>query len=626
MLDFEVIGSLEDDTAIPKYELIETDKHFDERPLFRIKALADFGDVKKGDLGGFVESERNLQNDLSKGTSWIYDDSIATGFSRVCQNAKLLGKSILSGRAGISQGAKIEGNSRISGLAEISGNNLIDHNVFIEGKVRVRDKAVICLNTIIRGRALIDSNAKVLGAGSIFGNAIIEDYAIINPKYKYYKTEAAFCICGDTIICQHATIRDEVEMYGAAIACGYSVIGDGATVLGNAIVSDCATIGRKALIKSPIDVMLIPRLYVKRVSIYNSTNTSFTLYRTVNNEIMMDAPFLIDPIKVKEFKSYISTIHDKSDIPALTAMIENAVKVMESYVPVEMPNDKYELTTESIQLPNGTKCYRIKALRDFGTVKKGDLGGFVESFSNLENSISKGSAWLYDDSVAYGSSCVKENAKMHDKSMIARSAVIKGKAEALDKAFITDASVVEDSAWIVDRATIEGYSHIKDSAIIAANANINDSIVSDYVCIGAYVKVRNNSRISGRVEISGSALIDKSEISDNVRISGINDAIAANCVRIEDSNITGNLVITKGANISDASIKNSSDLIIFDANLSKNGAKSTFKTFTAYKNRKGRQKIDSYKNESRSLTSLKYEAKKNPALGLLASKVERLFN
>lgn len=270
--------------------------------------------------------------------------------------------------------------------------------------------------------------------------------------------------------------------------------------------------------------------------------------------------------------------------------------------------------------------YQIRALTSFGDVREGDLGGFIESCDNLENDVARGTAWLYDDSVAYGASCVKENAKLHDKSMIAGNAIIKGNAEALDKAFITDTSVVEGSAWIVDKTTIEGYSHIKDTAIIASNATITDSVVSGYVCIGAYVKVRNNSSISGRVEISGSALIDKSEISGNVRISGINDTLAANCVRINNSNITGDLVITKGVNISDASIKNPSDLVIFDANLSKNGAKSTFKTFTAYRNRKGRQKIDSYKNESYSLTSLKYQAIKNPALGLLVSKIERLFS
>lgn len=150
---------------------------------------------------------------------------------------------------------------------------------------------------------------------------------------------------------------------------------------------------------------------------------------------------------------------------------------------------KYELTKNTTKYM-GVTLYQIRALTSFGDVREGDLGGFIESYDNLENDVARGSAWLYDDSVAYGSSCVKENAKMHDKSMIAGNAVIKGNAEALDKAFITDTSVVEDSAWIVNKATVEGYSHIKDSAIIAANASVSDSVVSDYVCsnhLGFYI-------------------------------------------------------------------------------------------------------------------------------------------
>jgi hypothetical protein len=39
-----------------KYKLIkQKDTH-----LYRIEALKDFGDVKKGDLGGYVQSEDNL--------------------------------------------------------------------------------------------------------------------------------------------------------------------------------------------------------------------------------------------------------------------------------------------------------------------------------------------------------------------------------------------------------------------------------------------------------------------------------------------------------------------------------------------------------------------------------------
>lgn len=46
---------------------------------------------------------------------------------------------------------------------------------------------------------------------------------------------------------------------------------------------------------------------------------------------------------------------------------------------------KYELTDETIQL-NGTtrtNLYRIRALIDFGNIKAGELGGYVESVNNL---------------------------------------------------------------------------------------------------------------------------------------------------------------------------------------------------------------------------------------------------
>ena len=42
---------------------------------------------------------------------------------------------------------------------------------------------------------------------------------------------------------------------------------------------------------------------------------------------------------------------------------------------------KYKLTDETIKL-NGVTLYRIEALKDFGEIKKGDEGGFIESENN----------------------------------------------------------------------------------------------------------------------------------------------------------------------------------------------------------------------------------------------------
>lgn len=55
-----------------KYELVpETVKEFYSKPMYRIRALKDFSDVKKGDLGGYVESEDNLSQTVSAGFTMI---------------------------------------------------------------------------------------------------------------------------------------------------------------------------------------------------------------------------------------------------------------------------------------------------------------------------------------------------------------------------------------------------------------------------------------------------------------------------------------------------------------------------------------------------------------------------
>lgn len=42
--------------------------------------------------------------------------------------------------------------------------------------------------------------------------------------------------------------------------------------------------------------------------------------------------------------------------------------------------------------PYGVCVKRIRALHDFGSVKKGELGGFVENYNNLSH---QGNSWIY---------------------------------------------------------------------------------------------------------------------------------------------------------------------------------------------------------------------------------------
>ena len=70
-----------------KYVLTDEKKEWCGRTLRRIRALRDFRDVKAGELGGWVETEKNL---AQMGNAWVYDDAWVCGNVRVSGNASII--------------------------------------------------------------------------------------------------------------------------------------------------------------------------------------------------------------------------------------------------------------------------------------------------------------------------------------------------------------------------------------------------------------------------------------------------------------------------------------------------------------------------------------------------------
>ena len=67
--------------------------------LFRIKALIEFGNVKAGDLGGYIEKEENLSH---MGNAWVSGNAQVFGDARVFGNAWVSGDAWVSGNAQVS--------------------------------------------------------------------------------------------------------------------------------------------------------------------------------------------------------------------------------------------------------------------------------------------------------------------------------------------------------------------------------------------------------------------------------------------------------------------------------------------------------------------------------------------
>lgn len=123
-----------------------------------------------------------------------------------------------------------------------------------------------------------------------------------------------------------------------------------------------------------------------------------------------------------------------------------------------MQPKKYKLIQDSRIWQYDRAIYRIQALRDFSDVKKGDLGGFVESEENLSQ---EGNCWIYDNAQAVekstvkGDACLRDCSKMYDSSLLKDKAQLRGCARMLHYSCLADNAVAIDTN-ILGFATITG--------------------------------------------------------------------------------------------------------------------------------------------------------------------------
>jgi len=135
-----------------KYELTDETKKVGDVTLYRIRALKDFGNIKKGELGGWVEAEFNLSQENK---SWVYDEAEVFGYSRVFGNAEVSGKVMVFGEA------MIFGNAKIYDEAKVYGKVMVFDEAMILDEAWVYDEAEVFDDARISGNDRISGNAKI---------------------------------------------------------------------------------------------------------------------------------------------------------------------------------------------------------------------------------------------------------------------------------------------------------------------------------------------------------------------------------------------------------------------------------------------------------------------------------
>ena len=85
----------------------------------RIVALRDFGNIKAGEKGGFVEKEENLSHEND---CWVFVNAEVYGNAEVCGNAKVYGDAEVYGNAEVCDNAKVYGDAEATTVVKTFGN------------------------------------------------------------------------------------------------------------------------------------------------------------------------------------------------------------------------------------------------------------------------------------------------------------------------------------------------------------------------------------------------------------------------------------------------------------------------------------------------------------------------
>ena len=137
-----------------KYELTSEKKVINGVKVHRIKALKSCGRVEKGELGGWIESEKNLSQ---YGNAWVGGDAMVVGNAMVEDNAKV------GGYATVVKYATVRGNATVDGYAMVDGNAMVDGYAMVGG------------DAMVDGYATVGGDARIGGDATVFDNT---DYIV----------------------------------------------------------------------------------------------------------------------------------------------------------------------------------------------------------------------------------------------------------------------------------------------------------------------------------------------------------------------------------------------------------------------------------------------------------------
>ena len=194
--------------------------------LTRIVALTDFGNIKSGTVGGYIQATGNLSQD---GLCWVADSAYVFGLARITGDATVCGNAVVCDRACVTDRAIIRDRAILNDHTFAYGDVEIGASSFVSGATTVYGNARIfcesnggrCRLPNVRGLARIMENAVLLDRGTVSERAVLRD---------------------------HAVLRGNARLSGDAVATGHSLLDGSARVTDNAYVTGFAELSGRTLV------------------------------------------------------------------------------------------------------------------------------------------------------------------------------------------------------------------------------------------------------------------------------------------------------------------------------------------------------------------------------------------
>lgn len=165
---------------------------------------------------------------------------------------------------------------------------------------------------------------------------------------------------------------------------------------------------------------------------------------------------------------------------------------------------KYEILKDQAITMNGSTIYRIKALRNFGDIKAGDIGGFIEKEENLSH---EGPCWVYGDAMVYHNAKVRENAIVRDyahvynESQVLHNAIVEDHARVCNNGIVFGNARIKDNGSVFDHGIVNGFAIVQDNAVVRDCARVyGETIIKDHATVAGYMMVSKGT-------ISNSAIL-----------------------------------------------------------------------------------------------------------------------